>query len=53
MEKVCITGIGAISAIGFSVNEQLESLRAGKNGLRHAKYFQSVYAHQLISLVPV
>lgn len=47
MEKVCITGIGAISAIGFSVNEQIDALRAGKNGLGHAKHFQSVYAKQL------
>lgn len=47
MEKVCITGIGAISAIGFTVNEQIAALRAGKNGLRHATHFQSVYADQL------
>jgi 3-oxoacyl-(acyl-carrier-protein) synthase len=47
MEKVCITGIGAISAIGFSVNEQIDALRAGRNGLGHAKHFQSVYAQQL------
>ena len=47
MEKVCITGIGAISAIGFSVNEQIDALRAGRNGLGHAKHFQSVYAKQL------
>lgn len=43
MRKVFITGMGSISSLGFSVDEQLVRLRSAKTGIGKVKHFQSVY----------
>lgn len=47
MDKVFITGIGAISSIGNNVIEQHESLKKGKNGIARAHHFKSKYTDSL------
>ena len=44
MSRVFVTGIGIISSIGLNAEENLSSLRSGKNGIRKAKYFHSKFA---------
>lgn len=46
MRKVFITGIGSISSLGLTVEEQLERLRAARSGIGKAVHFQSVYTSQ-------
>lgn len=45
MNKVYVTGLGVVSAIGNNIAENLASLKAGKTGIARAKHFQSKYAH--------
>lgn len=40
-EKILISGIGLISAIGSNVQECLESLRSGRTGIGHARMLQT------------
>jgi 3-oxoacyl-(acyl-carrier-protein) synthase len=47
MERVYITGIGAISALGKNVSENLKALRKGEGGIRKAKHFKSNFADEL------
>lgn len=47
MRKVFITGIGSISSLGLTVEEQLNKLRNAESGIGKAKHFQSVYTAQL------
>ncbi len=47
MRKVFITGIGSISSLGLTVEEQLTSLRNARSGIGRATHFQSVYTGQL------
>lgn len=47
MERVYITGIGAISALGKNVSENLEALRKGQSGICKAKHFKSNFTDQL------
>lgn len=47
MRKVFITGIGSISSLGLTVEEQLTNLRNARSGIGKAIYFQSVYTAQL------
>lgn len=47
MRKVFITGIGSISSLGLTVEEQLVSLRNARSGIGKAFHFQSVYTTQL------
>ncbi len=47
MERIYITGIGAISALGRNVSENLKALREGKSGIRKAKHFKSSYSDEL------
>ncbi|WP_353720873.1 beta-ketoacyl-[acyl-carrier-protein] synthase family protein [Dyadobacter sp. 676] len=47
MERVLVTGMGAISAIGNNVRENHESLRNGRSGVGKAAFFESLYASQL------
>lgn len=47
MRKVFITGIGSISSLGLTVEEQLIKLRNAQSGIGKAKHFQSVYTSQL------
>lgn len=44
---VVITGMGCITPIGFGKDENLASLRAGKDGLRRPEFFKSKYASGL------
>ena len=44
MSRIFITGIGAISPIGFDVNKNLLNLRSAKSGIDFAKFFKSRYA---------
>ena len=44
MSKVFVTGIGALSAIGNNIQEQLESLRNSKTGIGKSRFFKSRYA---------
>jgi 3-oxoacyl-(acyl-carrier-protein) synthase len=43
MSKVYVTGKGIISSLGLNVEENLAALRAGKSGIRKAKYFRSSF----------
>lgn len=47
MEKVYITGIGIISAIGTGVEANRESLMQGRPGIGKAKHFNSKYTSNL------
>ena len=47
MRKVFITGIGSISSLGLTIEEQLTNLRNARSGIGKAIYFQSVYTAQL------
>lgn len=47
MEKVYITGIGIISAIGASVEANRESLMQARSGIGKAKHFNSKYTSNL------
>lgn len=47
MRKVFITGIGSISSLGLTVDEQLIKLRNAQSGIGKAIHFQSVYSSQL------
>ena len=47
MRKVFITGMGSISSLGFSVDEQLVRLRNAKTGIGKVKHFQSIYGDLL------
>ncbi len=40
-EPLLITGMGIVSAIGFDVEETLQSLRAGKTGIDALRYLQT------------
>lgn len=48
MQKIFITGMGAISSIGSTVDEHLNALRSGKCGIQKARFFQSRYAENLV-----
>lgn len=43
MGKVVVTGIGIITAIGDTAEENRKSLKKGNSGIGHAVYFQSKY----------
>jgi 3-oxoacyl-(acyl-carrier-protein) synthase len=43
MQKVFVTGMGVISAIGNNTAENLDCLRSGKTGIGPAKYVKSNY----------
>lgn len=45
MPKVFVTGIGALSAIGSNIQEQLHSLRNSKTGINKSQFFNSKYAN--------
>jgi 3-oxoacyl-(acyl-carrier-protein) synthase len=47
MRKVFITGIGSISSLGLTVEEQLTSLRNKQTGIGKAVHFDSIYAETL------
>lgn len=47
MEKVYITGIGIISAIGTSVEANRESMMQARSGIGKAKHFNSKYTSNL------
>lgn len=47
MRKVFITGIGSISSLGLTVEQQLKSLRDARSGIGKAIHFQSLYTAQL------
>jgi 3-oxoacyl-(acyl-carrier-protein) synthase len=42
-QKVCITGMGIVSAIGNGVPQNLQSLLASRSGLTTSKHLDSVY----------
>jgi len=48
MQKIFITGMGAISSIGSTVDEHLDALRSGKCGIQKAHFFQSRYTENLV-----
>lgn len=45
-EKIYITGLGAISAIGDSVNENLQSLLAARSGISHLEFLNSAHKNE-------
>lgn len=47
MRKVFITGIGSISSLGLTIEQQLERLRSGVSGIGKAQFFQSIYTETL------
>lgn len=48
MGRVVITGIGVVSALGTGASENLDSLRSGRTGIRHAEHLSSRYAQELL-----
>ncbi|KAA0988959.1 beta-ketoacyl-[acyl-carrier-protein] synthase family protein [Dyadobacter aurulentus] len=47
MQKVLVTGMGMISAIGKNLSENHQSLRSGVTGIGKAVHFESQYASKL------
>jgi len=47
MRKVFITGIGAISSLGKTIEAHRSALIAGKTGMGKAKHFQSSYSEKM------
>lgn len=47
MEKVFVTGMGLISALGNDVEANLTQLKSGKTGIGKAKHFHSIYVNTL------
>lgn len=47
MDKVVVTGMGIISAIGDTVAQNRQSLKKGISGIGHAKHFVSKYTQLL------
>lgn len=47
MGRVLVTGMGVISAIGDNVQQNHDSLRAGRSGIGQATWFESLYAGSL------
>ncbi len=47
MRKVFITGFGAISSLGLTVEEQLTKLRVAQSGIGRATHFKSTYVDKL------
>lgn len=44
MSRVFVTGIGAISAIGNNIDEQISSLKNSSSGIESSRFFKSKYA---------
>lgn len=42
-QKVWISGLGAISAMGYNVAENFEALQTGKSGIGYAKHLQTIH----------
>ena len=49
MSRIFITGMGLISAIGDSVEENRDSLRHSRSGISHIRYLETAYAGKLPS----
>nr|WP_295930163.1 beta-ketoacyl-[acyl-carrier-protein] synthase family protein [uncultured Dyadobacter sp.] len=47
MGRVLVTGMGMISAIGNNVQQNHQSLRAGRSGIGRATWFESLYTSSL------
>ncbi|HXS37096.1 MAG TPA: beta-ketoacyl-[acyl-carrier-protein] synthase family protein [Flavipsychrobacter sp.] len=47
-EKVVVTSIGIISALGIGKDAHVQALRNSKSGLRHPAYLQSVHAPEFV-----
>ncbi|HEY4965728.1 MAG TPA: beta-ketoacyl synthase N-terminal-like domain-containing protein, partial [Puia sp.] len=47
MKRIFITGMGLISAIGDSVDENRISLQQGRSGISHIRYYETAYAGKL------
>jgi 3-oxoacyl-(acyl-carrier-protein) synthase len=47
LSRIYITGMGLISAIGDSVNENRYSLRNERSGIGHIRFYQTAYAGKL------
>lgn len=39
--RIAVTGLGAVSGIGFGVSENIESLRTGRHGMGKPRFFQT------------
>ena len=48
MNKVFVTGMGVVSAIGNNVSSSFSSLESSKNGIEKAHYFKSKYTENLL-----
>ena len=47
MDRIVITGMGLISAIGNSVKENRNALKNERSGIEHIKFYQTAYAGKL------
>ncbi len=47
-ERIAVTGIGIISALGTGLEAHTGALRAGQSGVRPAAILQSVHAHEFL-----
>ncbi|RYE24886.1 MAG: beta-ketoacyl-[acyl-carrier-protein] synthase family protein [Sphingobacteriales bacterium] len=47
-EKVVITSLGVISALGYGVTANLQALQAGRSGIGNIRYLQTVHANDFL-----
>ncbi|MBA3828477.1 MAG: beta-ketoacyl-[acyl-carrier-protein] synthase family protein [Taibaiella sp.] len=47
-EKIVVTAIGIISALGYGQEEHIAALRSSKSGMRYPRYLQSVHAKEFV-----
>ncbi len=47
LSRIYITGLGSVSAIGFSVPEHLDALIAGRHGITRLEYLDSRFKNEL------
>ncbi len=43
MNRICVTGLGIVTSIGFNLNENLKSLQNARSGIKKAQFFKSRY----------
>lgn len=48
MAEIVVTGMGAISSIGLTIDENLRSLQQEISGIKKARHFKSQYADSLV-----
>lgn len=47
-ERIVVTSVGIISALGLGSDAQVNALRASRSGLRHTQYLKTIYAPEIV-----